>query len=49
VSDTLEPRLPTTDELDGMSAEEAMFAGANQDGVQIVHRRDRFPIPGSKA
>jgi ubiquinol-cytochrome c reductase iron-sulfur subunit len=26
-----------------------MFAGANQDGVQIVHRRDRFPIPGTKA
>ena len=49
MSDAPEPRLPSTDELDGMTAEEAMFAGANQDGVQIVHRRDRFPIPGSKA
>ena len=32
-----------------MSAEEAMIAGAEADGVHIVHRRDRFPIPGTKA
>jgi len=49
MSDPPQPRMPTTDELDVMTAEEAMFAGATQDGVHIVHRRDRFPIPGSKA
>ena len=26
-----------------------MIAGARIDGVEIVHRRDRFPIPGTKA
>jgi ubiquinol-cytochrome c reductase iron-sulfur subunit len=40
---------PTVDDLAGMTAEEAMIAGATQDGVEIVHRRDRFPIPGSRA
>ena len=49
MSDAPEPRLPTTDELDGMSAEEAMYAASNEYGVQIFHRLDIFPIPGSKA
>jgi ubiquinol-cytochrome c reductase iron-sulfur subunit len=40
---------PTPDELDAMTAEEAMIAGARADGVYIVHRRDRFPIRGTKA
>jgi ubiquinol-cytochrome c reductase iron-sulfur subunit len=40
---------PTEDELRQMSDEEAMIAGANADGVYIVHRRSRFPIPGTKA
>lgn len=40
---------PTADELAGLSTEEAMLAGAEADGVRIVHRRERFPIPGTKA
>jgi ubiquinol-cytochrome c reductase iron-sulfur subunit len=41
--------VPSPDELNEMSAEEAMIAGARTDGVFIVHRRDRFPIRGTKA
>jgi ubiquinol-cytochrome c reductase iron-sulfur subunit len=40
--------LPTVDEIKAMSTEEAMIAGAAADGVS-VHRRDRFPVPGTKA
>lgn len=40
---------PTVEELRGMNAEERMIAGAEADGVHIVHRRDRFPVPGTKA
>jgi ubiquinol-cytochrome c reductase iron-sulfur subunit len=40
---------PSADELRGMPAEEAMIAGAEVDGVHIVHRRERFPVRGSKA
>jgi len=32
-----------------LSPEEAMIAGAEADGVYIVHRRERFPIAGTKA
>ena len=32
-----------------MSTEEAMIAGAEADGVYIVHRRERFPIAGTRA
>ena len=32
-----------------MRDEQAMIAGARADGVYIVHRRDRFPIRGTKA
>jgi ubiquinol-cytochrome c reductase iron-sulfur subunit len=32
-----------------MTPEQAMLAGAEADGVHIVHRRDRFPIRGTKA
>ena len=32
-----------------MTPEEAMIAGAGVDGIHIVHRRDRFPIRGTKA
>ena len=42
-------RMPTPDEIAQMTAEEAMLAGAAVDGVQIVHRRDRYPIPGTRA
>ena len=40
---------PAADELREMSAEQVMLAAAESDGVHIVHRRDRFPIPGTKA
>ena len=40
---------PTEDELSRMSNEEAMIAGAEADDVYIVHRRERFPIAGTKA
>lgn len=40
---------PSEDELRAMSTEDAMIAGAEVGGVRIVHRRNRFPVPGSKA
>jgi ubiquinol-cytochrome c reductase iron-sulfur subunit len=40
---------PTVDDLHEMSPEEVMLAGAETDGVHVVHRRDRFPIRGTKA
>jgi ubiquinol-cytochrome c reductase iron-sulfur subunit len=40
---------PTSDDIRKMTPEEAMIAGAEADGVHIVHRRDRFPIRGTKA
>ena len=43
------PDGPTADELRQMSREEAMRAGAEEDGVHIVSRVDRFPVRGSKA
>ena len=46
---THEPEALTEDELREMSAEDAMIAGAEADGVHIVHRRNRFPVPGTKA
>jgi ubiquinol-cytochrome c reductase iron-sulfur subunit len=32
-----------------MSTEQAMIAGAEVEDVHIVHRRNRFPVPGTKA
>jgi ubiquinol-cytochrome c reductase iron-sulfur subunit len=40
---------PSAEELRAMTHEEAMIAGSEADGVHIVHRRDRFPIRGTKA
>src|SRR5690348_747848 len=40
---------PDAEEIRRMSPEEAMLAGAEADGVHIVHRRNRFPIRGTKA
>jgi ubiquinol-cytochrome c reductase iron-sulfur subunit len=39
----------SAEELALMSDEEAMILGAEADGVHIVHRRDRFPIRGTRA
>src|SRR6476620_11452522 len=41
--------VPGPDELREMSPEEAMLAGAESGGVHVVHRRQRYPIPGTKA
>jgi ubiquinol-cytochrome c reductase iron-sulfur subunit len=37
------------DELREMTPEEVMLAGTEVDGVHVVHRRDRFPIRGTRA
>ena len=42
------PKL-TGEDLAAMTTEEAMLAAAAEDGVILVHRRNRFPIPGTKA
>jgi quinol---cytochrome c reductase iron-sulfur subunit len=42
------PVVPTVAEIAAMSDEEAMIAGAAVDGVYIEHRRQRFPVPGTK-
>ena len=42
------PHPPLSD-VEGMTAEEALIAAAEVDGVHIVHRRDRFPVPGTRA
>jgi ubiquinol-cytochrome c reductase iron-sulfur subunit len=39
----------TADELRQMTPEEVMLAGAEADGVHVVHRRNRFPVPGTQA
>jgi len=41
--------VPDADELLTMTTEEQMIIGAASQGVHIVHRRNRFPIPGTKA
>jgi ubiquinol-cytochrome c reductase iron-sulfur subunit len=40
---------PSIEDIRQMTPEEAMVAAAEGDGVHIVHRRDRFPIRGTKA
>ncbi|SIS20836.1 cytochrome bc1 complex Rieske iron-sulfur subunit [Williamsia sterculiae] len=47
MSDTSKP-TPSDDELRGMSNEELVTLGTNLDGVEIIHRRARFPEPGTK-
>jgi ubiquinol-cytochrome c reductase iron-sulfur subunit len=42
------PKL-TGQDLGSMTTEEAMLAAAAEDGVILVHRRNRFPIPGTRA
>ncbi|MCH5644500.1 MULTISPECIES: ubiquinol-cytochrome c reductase iron-sulfur subunit [unclassified Gordonia (in: high G+C Gram-positive bacteria)] len=39
---------PSKDELDQMSSEELVKLGTNLDGVEIIHRSERYPEPGSK-
>lgn len=39
----------TADEIRDMTPEQAAIAGAEADDIHIVHRRHRFPVPGTKA
>jgi ubiquinol-cytochrome c reductase iron-sulfur subunit len=41
--------VPDAEELAQLSQEQQMIMGAAVDGVHIVHRRNRFPIPGTRA
>src|ERR1700710_2176734 len=41
--------VPDIEEWRQLSLEEQMVIGAASQGVHIVHRRSRFPIPGTKA
>jgi len=43
------PEMPTPEETRAMTPEQAMVVAAELDGVHIVHRRDRFPVRGTKA
>jgi ubiquinol-cytochrome c reductase iron-sulfur subunit len=43
------PEAPTADEIRQMTPEQAMIAGAEVDDIHIVHRRERFPVRGTKA
>lgn len=50
MTDTKSPAQTTTaDELRKMTPEELMIAGTETDDIHIVHRRNRFPIRGTKA
>jgi ubiquinol-cytochrome c reductase iron-sulfur subunit len=49
VTEHTSTETPSVEEIRRMSPEEAMIAGAEVDGIHIVHRRNRFPIPGTKA
>ena len=44
-----EPGQPTDAELAKMSQEELLELGGRLDGVEIVHKEPRWPIPGTKA
>lgn len=43
------PADPTEDELDAMSRDELVKLGTERDGVDVAYRRERFPIPGTRA
>ena len=43
------PGQPTDAELAEMSQQQLLELGGKLDGVEIVHREDRWPIPGTKA
>jgi ubiquinol-cytochrome c reductase iron-sulfur subunit len=45
-----QPARPDAEpDLDSMSLEEQVRYGGDVDGIHIVHRRERFPVPGGKA
>ena len=46
---TTDKDAPSADELDQMTNDELVKLGTNLDGVEIIHRGERFPEPGTKA
>ncbi|BDT86234.1 ubiquinol-cytochrome c reductase iron-sulfur subunit [Nocardia cyriacigeorgica] len=40
---------PTEAELDAMSRDELVKLGTEMDGVDVAYRRERFPVPGTRA
>jgi ubiquinol-cytochrome c reductase iron-sulfur subunit len=40
---------PTEDQLDAMSQEELVALGTKLDGVDVVYREPRWPVPGTRA
>ncbi|MEP6852031.1 MAG: Rieske 2Fe-2S domain-containing protein [bacterium] len=43
------PDVPSVAELAQMDTEQAMLAGAVADGVFVEHRRNRYPVPGTRS
>ncbi|MET8877798.1 cytochrome bc1 complex Rieske iron-sulfur subunit [Nocardia sp. NPDC004278] len=43
------PAEPTEEELDAMSRDELVKLGTERDGVDVAYRRERFPVPGTRA
>lgn len=41
--------VPSDDELDNLSQDELVKLGTNLDGVELVYREPRFPVPGTRA
>ncbi|MBR7192813.1 MULTISPECIES: ubiquinol-cytochrome c reductase iron-sulfur subunit [unclassified Gordonia (in: high G+C Gram-positive bacteria)] len=40
--------VPSRDELEQMSTDELVKLGTNLDGVEIIHRSERYSVPGTK-
>lgn len=43
------PAEPTEEELDAMSRDDLVKLGTERDGVDVAYRRERFPVPGTRA
>ena len=41
--------VPSDDQLDAMSRDEKVQLGTQLDGVEIIHRAERYPEPGTRA
>ena len=41
--------VPSDDELDNLSHDELVKLGTNLDGVELVYREPRWPVPGTRA
>jgi ubiquinol-cytochrome c reductase iron-sulfur subunit len=46
---TNEPQVPTEQELGEMSRDELVKLGTELDGVEIIYREPRWPVPGTRA